>query len=172
LELCCACRKEKRLKFYMKRRGFTIIELLIVVAIIGLLALMAMLSLSNARQKARDSKRLSDMGAVISVLGSAQGEGITLTGCTGASVSSLDTCALNGTAKDVKLDFSTVKDPKNPDGTVPGGCTPSASTPYLICGPLSGGNPSVSDYRVGFYIEGTGGVLGQGPHYASSTGLY
>ncbi|MFH1171044.1 MAG: type II secretion system protein [bacterium] len=43
------------------KRGFTLIELLVVIAIIGLLATIAFISLSRARAKARDAKRLGDI---------------------------------------------------------------------------------------------------------------
>jgi prepilin-type N-terminal cleavage/methylation domain-containing protein len=47
--------------FYKNKKGFTLIELLVVVAIISLLSSIVMASLNNARSKARDVKRKSDL---------------------------------------------------------------------------------------------------------------
>lgn len=50
------------------KKGFTLIELLIVISIIGLLSTLAVTALSNARTKARDTQRITDIKQIQTAL--------------------------------------------------------------------------------------------------------
>jgi len=50
--------------FFKNSSGFTLIELLVVISIVGLLATLAITSLSSARAKAKDTKRLAEIKTI------------------------------------------------------------------------------------------------------------
>ncbi|HUD02706.1 MAG TPA: prepilin-type N-terminal cleavage/methylation domain-containing protein, partial [Candidatus Paceibacterota bacterium] len=50
--------------FKVRKKGFTLIELMVVIAIIGILASIIMVSLSSAQSKGRDAKRVADIRTI------------------------------------------------------------------------------------------------------------
>ena len=50
------------------KKGFNLVELLVVIAIIGILSTLSVVSLNSARAKARDARRLSDIKQIRTAL--------------------------------------------------------------------------------------------------------
>ncbi len=59
---------KKNMKKNNNEKGFTLIELLVVIAVIGLLSSIVLASLSSARARSRDAKRIAEMRSVESAL--------------------------------------------------------------------------------------------------------
>lgn len=57
-----------------KQKGFTIVELLIVIVVIGILAAISIVAYNNVTQKARDDERVSDARNIVNALASYNAE--------------------------------------------------------------------------------------------------
>jgi prepilin-type N-terminal cleavage/methylation domain-containing protein len=74
----------------VSKKGFTLVELLVVISIIGLLSTIAVVSLGGSRAKARDAKRLADMRQLMTALNLYQ----EVNGC--LPITNASTCPGNG----------------------------------------------------------------------------
>lgn len=142
----------------LNKKGFTLIELLVVIAIIGLLSTLAVVALGNARLKARDAKRMSDLKQVQTALELYYTDKGAYPGTTGAVTTAVTNALLGETAGYVCL---------NDTGWTTTGCT----NQYMGSVPKDPTNTGVyiyqytsgatSTYSISATLEGT--VNGLGP---------
>lgn len=129
-----------------KQKGFTLIELLVVIAIIGLLSTLAVVALNNARMKARDAKRISDVKQIQTALELYYNDAQQYPPTTNPPVISY-----NGT--NYLANFPTNPAPMN-DGNCGG-------VPYTYARQLNG-----ASYSLTYCLGGDTGGVGEGAHTA------
>lgn len=138
------------MKHQRHSRGFTLIELLVVVAIIGLLSTVVLASLSGARAKSRDARRLSDLKQIATAIAIVDGTSASaLTGCVGAGAR-VTTCT--------SPDLSKFTDPAGSTSA----CTTTSSAPcdYAIGkNTLATAAATTQAWEVCAYLETKAGPL-------------
>ncbi len=148
------------------RKGFTLIELLVVIAIIGLLSTLAVVQLGDARAKARDAKRISDVKQV-STLFEMEGadhpsNAVTCGLAPVACAADVKLSTVNGTAGGVNSSLAQVygkyTDPSYTDNP----CECSALADPTCDYGISGGAavaPTFGNYQICFVLEKGAGSL-------------
>ena len=136
-----------------KQRGFTLIELLVVIAIIGLLSTLAVVALNNARQKARDSKRVADIKQIQTALELYYNDANEYP----TSVTTGNEISYAGTVYMAVV-------PSNPSPNNDGPCP--ASTGYVYTQEGTG-----TSYSIGYCLGAATGGLTIGTHQATPQGM-
>jgi len=141
-----------------KHKGFTLIELMVVIAIIGLLSTLAVVSLNNARIKSRDAKRISDIKQVQTGLELYYSDKNTYpVAATAIVLGDTGQTTLSGAG------FSDTASGSTYMGKVPANPTPNGAD-YSYTG-------DANTYAIVFTLEGISGDLAAGSHTASPTGI-
>lgn len=153
----------KNRNFNNKPSGFTLIELIVVIGIIALLSVLASISLSNIREKGRDTKRLSDMDSLRTALELVKAKQSSYSKNLGCEANDLVAGCLNGALQETISNIKNFKDPV--------GVTPCLAASQDVCNyRLAELTPD--NYVVYFFLEeGVGDFKARGLYAMSPEGV-
>jgi len=155
----------------MKKKGFTLIELLVVVGIMAMLAALAVIALNNARQRARDTRRLADVKQIQTALELyyldnnqyPAGSAVVLAGKCLSTSAWTDACS--GTTYMAAA-------PTNPTPWGEGSCSDATTvTEYFYTADDPGSSGSNVSYHITYCLAGDTGQIPGGDHTATPAGL-
>ncbi len=144
---------------FKNKKGFTLIELLVVIAIIGLLSTLAVVALTSARTKARDSKRVADMKQVQTAMELYYSANSAYPACAAGTLVS----ACGVLAPEYLPGVANLKDP--------GGVAAACADPAAAKCNYAFGAPVAGEFEVNFWLEGATGDLAAGAHTVTPAGL-
>jgi len=157
------------------KKGFTLIELLVVVAIMGLLASLAVVALNNARARARDARRLSDIKQIQTALElyyldkNEYPDPVSDTDhlieglCIGGDIG-IGTCSATETIYMRII-------PSNPEPLNDGGAAACGTNPSVYTYEVSTSGDNNYSYHIRYCIGAKTGGIPLGHHYATPAGL-
>ena len=154
----------------LSMRGFTLVELLVTIGIIGILATVTVVSVGSARAKARDANRLTEIKAIQTALTLYQNEKAKFPDSGGATLILGKTQGSYGLLCDTDAGFQTDK-----TGCVTYFMTDVPGDPLSKAGSayeykyLS--SDDKKDYTIIFKLESTTGSLKAGDHTATAAGI-
>ena len=120
------------IRIFFNKKGFSLLELLVVIGIIGILVSMGIVSFSTAQKKARDAKRKTDLRAIKNAMEQYYSvcNGAYPPSPLGNNITTSASCSING-----QVIMATV--PRDPKTTSPYNYNAGANPPTL-CVPNTG----------------------------------